>query len=44
MPKTPGGRRVPDYRARGLALYRDVRRAADYLDFGKKLFSLLRYR
>ncbi|MGR3910646.1 hypothetical protein Q3A80_26740 [Burkholderia sp. SR8] len=35
---------VLDYRARVAALYSAVRRATDYLDFSKKLFSLLRYR
>ncbi|WP_412023770.1 hypothetical protein [Burkholderia cepacia] len=45
---TPDGRRAFDYRVRRPALYRHDSRARgrvfDYLDFGKKLFSLFRFR
>ncbi|WP_124614698.1 hypothetical protein [Burkholderia sp. Bp9143] len=44
MTEAPGGKCALDYRARGPALYREVRCPPDYLDIGKKLFSLLRYR
>jgi len=39
MTKTPGGRCALDYRACRPVLYRHDRRATDYLDIGKKLFS-----
>ncbi|WP_175732548.1 hypothetical protein [Burkholderia ambifaria] len=42
--ETPDRSGALDYPARGPAPHSDVARATNYLDLGKKLFSLLRYR